>query len=727
MSIADGREADREAWAVFGPDGKLARVMPGFEYRPQQVEMAACVWRAFAGGRTALIEAGTGTGKSLAYLYPGLVHARRAGQPLVVSTATINLQEQLLKKDLPTLGLLGDPPKTVLLVGRRNYLCRRRLELALTRGVREIEDELATALSRAARTGLGERNRLGFTVPDDAWALVSSEAEYCLRQRCPWASGCYWQAAKRAAAEAEILLVNHHLLLADVSIRRARGWEADYAVLPAYTRVVFDEAHHLEDIATEYFSTRLSSLGLARLLDRLARQDGPSVLSVVGSGLLPAGVSPTPERMQDTRQLALDALGQANRLRFKAEEFFAVLVRLTREQGRQESGSWQRRYQEDLRAIAPELGPLAEDLGVLLGGLAKALDKLLELWEGPNAEAPASEEGLAMRAAKLNLLDLAAGLEPILGGGSRAHVYWLECARYRGVDEVEAIMAPLLVGPDFHAALLSNLDGAIFSSATLTAGGEFAFFRERLGLDLVHPGERIEIQLDAPFDYRRQVLLAAPTDIPEPDAPDFPDRAALFLAELLRAAQGRTLILFTSFGALDRTCERLQPLLSSNLRLLRQGERPRADLLAEFQRDDGAVLCGTDSFWEGVDVPGLALSCVVLMRLPFRVPTEPIAEARTEQIAREGGSPFQRYSLPQAVIKLKQGFGRLVRRGDDTGAVVVLDRRLLTKPYGQVFRQALPRCTECFGPAETVLRAVGEWLGKGTGEGRASRVASHES
>ena len=286
-------------------------------------------------------------------------------------------------------------------------------------------------------------------------------------------------------------------------------------------------------------------------------------------------------------------------------------------------------------------------------------------------------------------------------------------------------MAPLQVGPAFHAALLANLDGAVFSSATLTAGGEFTFFRERLGLDLVHPGERIELQLDSPFDYRRQVLLAAPADLPEPDAPDFPDQAALFLAELLQMTQGRTLILFTSFSALNRICDRLQAALPQNLRLLRQGERPRANLLAEFQRDDGAILCGTDSFWEGVDVPGLALSCVVLMRLPFRVPTEPIAEARTEQIAREGGSPFHRYALPLAVIKLKQGFGRLVRRGDDTGAVVVLDRRLLTKPYGQVFRDALPKCTECFAPAATVLRMLGEWVGQG--RSHESRVAGRES
>ena len=303
---------------------------------------------------------------------------------MVVSTATINLQEQLLHKDLPTLGLLGGgPPKAVLLVGRGNYLCRRRLELALSRGVREGHDELMVVLSGAARNGRGERNRLGFAVPEEVWAQVSSDAEFCLRQRCPWAGACFWQTARRAAAEAEIVLVNHHLLLADVSVRRALGWEAEYAVLPAYTRVVIDEAHHLEDIATEYFSARLSSLGLARLLDRLARKDGPSTLSVSA----PVWSPPAPRSARKGCRIPGPWPGRPWRwpsgCGCQADDFFASLARLAREGGRQEGGSWQRRYREDLRAIAPALGPLAEDLGLLLGGLGKTLDKLLEFWEGP--------------------------------------------------------------------------------------------------------------------------------------------------------------------------------------------------------------------------------------------------------------------------------------------------------------------------------------------------------
>ena len=715
MTVAADPEADREALAVFGPEGMLARVMPGFEYRPQQVEMAALVWHAFSHGRLAAVEAGTGTGKSLAYLYPGLHHARASRRPLIVSTNTINLQEQLLTKDLPLLAAVcPEQPKVALLLGRGNYLCRRRWESARLRGLHELPDDLLVMLERAVADGRGERGKLGFAVPEEAWYRLCSDGALCLRQRCPWASTCFWQGARRAASEAEIVLVNHHLLLADVAVRRALGWEAERSVLPAYDRVVFDEAHHLEDIATEYFSVRLSHLNLAKTLDRLHYTEGPGqlgALSFFRLGLPSAGAAQPPERLADARALAGQAVETVERARVQAGEFFTTLNSLARQSGHREGQTWQRRYREDLRSMTPNLSATAEDLALVLGGLGDLLGRLLEAWEGDNAETPETEEGLTAAAARGELMEFAANLSPVLEGGSREHVYWLEAERRRAGEEVAAVKAPLVVGPAFHEALLANLHSAVFASATLTVGREFAFFRERLGLDLVHPAERLELALDSPFDYERQVLLAQPADLPEPDAPDFPMEIASFLSRLLAVTHGRTLVLFTSFAALAKTHGLLQGMLPPGLRLLRQGERPRASLLAEFQRMDGAVLFGTDSFWEGVDVPGLALSCVVLARLPFRVPTEPIAEARMERLASEGGSPFHRYSLPQAIIKMRQGFGRLVRRQDDRGAVVVLDRRMLTKWYGAEFRGALPKCTECFAPGDEVVRKVGEWLG----------------
>lgn len=706
-------EARRWAEKAFGPEGALAAELPGFEHRAQQVEMAARVWLAFSTGRVALIEAGTGTGKSLAYLYPGLLHARRAGGPLIVSTNTINLQEQLLQKDLPILAAIcrEKPPKTALLLGRGNYLCRRRLDHALRHGTLDLPLEVMEGLLGAVRRGLGERNKLGVNVPEESWQHLASDGEFCLRPRCPRSEDCFWLAARRAAAEAEIVLVNHHLLLADVAIRQHLGWEAEQAVLPAYRRVVFDEAHHLEDIATEHFSLRLSSAWFTRLLDRLHLREGPGSQGELTHFLFGVRTSGNlaPERLAAARELAAAAVEAVERVKARAGFVFGPLQSLARE-GNREGSTWQRRYTSDLRDLDPSLGPAAEDLLLSIRDLDGLLEKLLAVWEGENAETPETEEGMAIRYIRGELSAYGRNLPLVLAGESREHVYWLEASRHRTGAEVEAIMAPLHVGPLFYEWLVANLESAVFTSATLTVGSDFGYFRERLGLDRVAPGERIELALASPFDYRRQVLLAAAGDLPDPDDPRFPEAAASFLAALLRITRGRTLILFTSFTTLDLVCDLLEPKLPAGLKLMRQGEAPRGELIAAFQSGDGIVLCGTDSFWEGVDVPGLALSCVVLARLPFRVPTEPVVAARMELVEREGGSSFQRYSLPQAVIKLKQGFGRLVRRGDDGGAVVILDRRFLTRNYGRIFREALPRCAECFGRGEEVIEAVDEWL-----------------
>ncbi|MGQ9779628.1 MAG: ATP-dependent DNA helicase [Bacillota bacterium] len=705
------REAHEAVLAVFGPDGLLAGAIPGFEYRPPQAEMAATVWQAFARGKTAIIEAGTGTGKSLAYLYPGLVHARLAGRPLIVSTNTINLQEQLLEKDLPTLaGLVSPPPRAVLLLGRGNYLCRRRLNLPSVWGGM-LDGRLHAAILRAAEEGRGERPRLGFSVPEEAWSRIASDGQTCLRQHCPWHETCFWQAARRAAAAAEIILVNHHLLLSDAVLRRSLGWDTDRAVLPRYDRVVFDEAHHLEEIATEHLARRIDGPTLHRLLDLLHRSGGhepTGVLAYCLLGVATGGPVPEKTRLAEARSLAAEALQVVERLRAKAGPFFALLASFAREGG-QDGSRWQRRYRGHLGRQIKGFGELAEDLLVLAGELADLLSRLLSRWEA-DPEAPTTEEGLVLKAALGGLLDFRDDLPAVLAGEDEDHVYWVETAPRGEEKETTAVMAPLEVGPLLCETLFAHLHSAVFASATLTADGGFGFFRERLGLDLVHPACRLELVLPSPFDYRRQVLLAVPRDLPEPDDAAFPEAASSFLRELLVTVGGRTLILFTSYTTMEKVSCLLRASLPPGLFLRQQGERPRGDLLAELREGEGIVLCGTDSFWEGVDVAGEALSCVVIARLPFSVPREPVVEARMEHLEREGENGFYRYLLPQAVLKLKQGFGRLVRRGGDTGVVVILDRRFLDRAYGRYFYEALPRCTECFAASPAVLAAVRDWF-----------------
>ena len=712
MTAEIPRARQTEALSFFGPRGALARSLPGFEHRPQQVRMASGVGHVFDHGGMAIIEAGTGTGKSLAYLYPGLIQARRAGRPLIVSTNTINLQHQLFSKDLPLLAAIcKPPPKIALLLGRHNYLCRRRFELALQQEPAQLASEILAALAGAVRAGHGERGNLGLTVPGESWSLVASDGEYCLRQRCPWVSACFWQCARRAAAEAEIILVNHYLLLADVAFRLHAGWDSEHSVLPAYDRVVFDEAHHLEDIATESLKNCLSSEALAKTLDRLHRRDGPQsfgLLPFLQLGLASSGALADVQHRAEARELSAGAIELVERARTKGEEFFAELATMVHQEGRRDGSIRQMRYRRDLCALTPGLAAPVQDLALLLDQLMKIQAKLLQVWEGENAENPETEEGLALRSLGNNLMNFLSGLPLVLMAESGENVYWLETIRRRHREEVTANMAPLRIGALFHQALLGNLHGVVFTSATLSVSGDFAFFRERLGLDLTPPEQRLEIVLDSPFDYRRQVLLAAVTDLPGPDEAGFPQQAAGFLAELLPIVDGGTLVLFTSYGALERVWTNLRGILPPSVSLLRQGERPRNALFAEFQSTPGAVLLATDSFWEGVDLPGAALSCVVLARLPFRVPTEPITEARAEYLAANGGNPFADYSLPQAIIKLKQGFGRLVRRKDDTGSVVILDKRVLTRAYGREFFASLPSCEECFGTAGVVLEKVKE-------------------
>ncbi|NLG83238.1 MAG: ATP-dependent DNA helicase, partial [Firmicutes bacterium] len=560
--------------------------------------MAATVWEALARGKTAIVEAGTGTGKSLAYLYPGLVHARLAGRPLVVSTNTINLQEQLWEKDIPALaGLVNPPPRAVLLLGRGNYLCRRRLNLPAAWGGL-LDERLQAAILRAAEEGRGERPRLGFSVPEEVWARVASDGQICLRQYCPWYETCFWHTARRAAATAEIVLVNHHLLLADAVIRRSLGWKTERAVLPPYNWVIFDEAHHLEEIATEHLARRIDGPRFHRLLDLLHRPGGHEPAGVLARcllGLATGGPVPEQARLAEARSLAAEALQAVERLRARSGPFFALLASFARE-GNQNGSSRQRRYRGDLGLEIKGFAEETADLLVLLGELVNLLSRLLSRWEA-DPETPKTEEGLLLKAALEGFLALQDDLPMVLAGENANNVYWVETTPDHE-EETAAVMAPLEVGPLLYETLFAHLHSAVFASATLTTGGGFAFFRERLGLDLVHPVDRLEIVLPSPFDYRHQVLLAVPRDLPEPDETAFPTAAALFLRELLTVVGGRTLILFTSYATMEKVASLLRSSLPSGLSLRQQGERPRGDLLAELRGGEGGVLCGTDSFWE---------------------------------------------------------------------------------------------------------------------------------
>ncbi len=643
--------------SVLGPDGSLARALPNWEERPQQLVMAHAIAGALADERSLLVEGGTGTGKTLAYLVPAILSGKR----VIVSTATRTLQEQLATKDMPLLhGHLEFT--SAVLKGISNYLCVRRFaEIGQT-----SDPDLLAIAAWARTTATGDRAELASVAEDSpAWRMTTTTPDARLGPRCPHFDRCFVTQARRAAAKADVIIVNHHLFVADAALRAIAPGAA---VLPEHDAVIFDEAHALEEVATEHFGVAISPPRLAALL-------------------------------RDARHLFVDdAAPMLANLEARGEYVFALIR--TR--------------------IAPLIGagPLfsvSHDVGTrvhLPGDLfAPAttrdawfrLDAALEeLAAHATRRAPESfdeeaHHALARRAQTLRD-DFATLAEPAAGQVDK-HVRWGEV---RG-KSLHLHASPVDVGRLIRDNILTRVSSAIFTSATLTAGGNFDYLRERLGLD---DGIADEIAVGSPFDYSRQALLYLPRDLPLPDEPDFLAAAAERVAELCEITGGRAFVLTTSWRSLRFLAAAVRDRVP--FPVLVQGEAPRATLLDEFRAKStptaGAVLIATSSFWEGVDVPGAALSLVVLEKLPFGPPDDPLAQARSTRLAERGEDPFARYHLPRAAVSLKQGFGRLIRRRDDRGIVAVLDARILARAYGRVFLATLPPV-----PRTSVLEQVRRW------------------
>ncbi|HEY7192703.1 MAG TPA: helicase C-terminal domain-containing protein [Gemmatimonadales bacterium] len=702
--------------------GPVARVLgtASFEDRPGQRDMAAYIADTYNDGGVALLEAGTGVGKSFAYLVPALEWARLNGERTVVSTNTINLQEQLVGKDLPILSRAfstGDRSITfALLKGWRNYLCLSRLEQARA-GQESLFDnarvaELEAIAGWASRTADGSLSDLVEEPSPEVWDAVAAESDLCTRLKCPHFDRCFVFAARRRAAEADVVVVNHHLLASDLAVRIASDNWQEAAVLPPYRRLVLDEAHHLEDIAAQHLGLQVSMLGVQRLLGRLERN---------GRGLLPtlAAELASHEDLMGaaSRDLlgrtVLDALGAARRW---AEELFGRLARRL----------------DSEQANAPVLrltDSFAED-GVWHEGLDVALDNLLvafsKLRDGVEtiADRLSIDDPAEMRTRLIGelrgvvrRLDTAAeglkatlqpvGYRPAVGPSVR----WIE-RRGRRTPNLTLSAVPLDLAPVLKEALFDRVESVVLTSATLAAGGEFTFLEERLGLSL--PPSRVTVReiLPSPFDFSAQCVFGIPTDIPEPRGDESGHGAAVarVLLELAHASDGGIFALFTSHGALRRTADAIRGHIGARWPLLVQGEGQRDQLLRRFRDAGSAILLGTDSFWEGVDVPGRALRVLILAKLPFKVPTEPLTAARLERLTQAGVDGFTHYLVPLAALKLKQGFGRLIRTKSDVGAVVLLDRRVVTKRYGASMLEGLPPASKAIGNWPDVRREVEEFF-----------------
>lgn len=642
-------------------DGILSPRMPGYEPRAEQKRMAEAVREALLVGGQLIVEAGTGTGKSLAYLMPLIEYALGSGKRAVVSTYTKALQRQLVEKELPFLkgGVYGGL-KYALCLGSENYLCLRRLGQARKYGLfTETPAEVDVLLGWSSRTQTGLRGDLPVSaaVGWGLWQKVSRQSDLCHGKACSFYGRCHYQKARAAERQSHLLVVNHHLFFANVA--------SGLKVLPPFEAAVFDEAHELEDVAASYLGLEISDLKARHILD--------SILSPQGKGLLLRLKWLEPGDFSNISSLVAAA-------RAAAEGFFGSL---SERLGGQTLRIREKNFMQDT---------LSEPLF--------ALSAEIEALRGSSTD---EEEKKDITALCLRLAGTAEALGEILAQGLPGHVYWAG----RAGRSVTLHATPIDIG---GMGVFESLEASVFTSATLSAGGAFSYIKERLGL-----GGAAELLLRSPFDFRRQALLYIATDLAEPGTQEFEGAVVERIRDILEITGGRTLVLFTSHGLLARAAAAVDV---EGLEVLVQGAADSYLLIEEFKRNRRSALFGTYTFWQGIDVPGEALQCVVITKLPFAVPEEPVIEARMEALERLGRNPFAHYQVPQAAILLKQGFGRLIRTGTDRGVVAMLDGRISTRNYGREFLKSLPAC-KITGDMEDVK----EFL-KGGPEGRKSSEAA---
>ena len=683
--------------------GPIAHELGGYEDRRSQRDLAAHLVDAYNDGGVLLLEAGTGVGKSFAYLVPALAWARANGERTVISTNTINLQEQLVGKDLPLLArALGDAdhtPTFALLKGWRNYLCRSRLEFATASQQSLLEgdrlQELLDLTAWASHTEDGTLADLAAPPSSEVWDEVAAEADLCTRLQCRHFDRCFVFRARRRAAQADVVVVNHHLLAADLAVRQASDNWAEAAVLPAYQRIILDEAHHLEDVAASHLGVQVSSRGIRRLLNRLERN---------GKGLVPSlqRELATADDLLSTASLDLlrDRLAPAVAEARRAAE--GLVLRLFGYLDEQGSGQvrlddsfaglplWGEGLSRDLDATVRAFGLIAEVTETVADRLAQG--------EGSERR----EQLLAeCRGVVRRLESVVDGLNVTLrpASGRPPEVRWIERSGPKG-QALQLAAVPLDLAPTLRHLLFDRVRTAALTSATLATGGDFTFLSSRIGLGGSESLVTLAEVFPSPFDYGEQCLLGVPDDIPDPREDEAGHDAAIVdvVQDLALAGNGGVFVLFTSHAALRRAAVSLRGVLGARFPILVQGEAQRDHLLRRFRECGDAILLGTDSFWEGVDVPGRALRTLVLAKLPFKVPAEPITAARLERLAEQGEDGFFGYLLPHAALKLKQGFGRLIRNSQDVGVVILLDRRVVTRRYGMMLLEGLPPAERVIGP-----------------------------
>jgi ATP-dependent DNA helicase DinG len=727
VTLISSRDAflDKEkVLSILRPGGLLSFAIPNYEARQAQLDMTLDVIDSFNQKKIALIEAGTGTGKSVAYLLPALLFANEHQERTCISTHTINLQEQLLFKDIPfLLKTLGLDLKAVLVKGMNNYLCLKRLqELNEEKNSLNSDEltELALVNTWSEQTDDGSKASLPFIVSNQLWSETNAEVDTCTRNECPHFKECFFFKARKNAEDANLLIVNHHLLAADLISKQENP---SGGILPSYKRVVVDEAHHLEDVALEHFANKISRWDLQRNLSRLiSEKKGQGRIGKLNFlqkkidehfGVKDQVISNLVNKIE------IDVGGLKQQVTHLSQEAFQSLIFFFRhisKQNEMEEGErkWRLKkehLQEPLfyHEVIPAFSRLIEGIKSFIASI-EGVEEEVGLLDNEklNEKTKSLRQDISNFTARLK-----STLEVLHNFTQKEfsidQVRWMELRPLKGFLNAYLIHANLSVASYLQNYLFNTMDSIILASATLTTRKTFDFQKKRLGLNL-YQNRLIEKIYDSPFNFEKQALLLVPTDMPEPSDESFLNQAIKQVLIAIESSKGGSFVLFTSFSMMKAFQERLERvLIEKKFNLFVQGQDQRKNLLEKFKQAKKGVLFGTDSFWEGVDVVGDALRCVIILKLPFKVPSEPIIEALTEYIEESGGSAFFDYTIPCAIVKFKQGFGRLIRNKNDRGCILCLDRRLLNKGYGKFFLSSLPKCNTLFDTRPVIEKNMNEF------------------
>lgn len=683
--------------------GPFASKSDFFEERPSQLRLTEKISESFNKNGIGVFEAGTGVGKSFAYLIPSMLWALENKERVVISTGTINLQQQLSEKDIPQAEkILGKKIKSVLLKGRQNYVCLRRLDETKAEQdwfteEKEIFDRL---FEWAENSESGNRSDLAFLPPESVWSKINSESDACMGMKCPNREKCFVMKTRKEAIDANIIVVNHHLLFADIESRMNGAGYDDTVVLPPYRRVIFDEAHGIEHAATSFFSESLNRFKFSKQLNYIYRTRRGSY----------AGYLMTLSALSTAADIDQKISEIESEIYFLKQNLLALditaLELLDRDYTLRLFEGTASVFQSVIIAINKFLTPALKVCSLIRKIIDNLSDNVKEetvVWE--------------TKTVLKRLEDYCSVLKNFTEWSEHTDsVFWIQKNRLPKGFSTEVVndnlyvsftQTPLDIAPLMNSGVYEMMDTVCCTSATLGIGKKFDFWKRRVGVGFV-PSERVlEGEFESPFPYKENVLFSVPSDAPMPGDMEFAGFAEDSIVRLIEAAAGRTLVLFTSYDLLKSCCEYARLRLSeSGINVLKQGDDDRFRLLANFKDDVSSVLFATDSFWEGVDVPGDALSQVIIVKLPFDVPSDPVFAARSEACEKRGGNPFMEISVPDAVIKFRQGFGRLVRRNDDKGSVVVLDRRLVEKRYGSIFMQSIPMTERIYCPLNKILERV---------------------